>query len=551
MLHPLLARERQSVISFLADAVASVGSLLPLIEQDADIEALHQFRVSIRRIRATLKALGDDLPVADALQLEAECRWLAGRGSGLRDFDVFLHRLEEEYLPALQGTGAAALRRLHRELGRERSRQRRMLLGSFRSKRAHALVDTLQALAALSVHTPGWAEAPRAGPALWRSYRRVIRQGREITEASPPEALHELRKRCKRLRYLLELYSGAYSDPEFRSTGRRLRKLQDVLGDYQDFDTHAAVLRAMRDAEAVAAAPDQPYLDLLDALLEVLMARAARTRTKFHARFSRFAAPEHHKRRRTLFRNAPRLPRPAVASGGYCHGMQDGAIVPLPVGKIVCVGRNYAEHAAELGNPVPQRPLLFIKPASAATDFGPFVLIPEGRGSVHHELEIAVLIGRELRSASPEEAVDAVAGVGLALDLTLRDLQDELKRAGHPWEIAKAFDGACPLSPFVPFDPAKALAGMRLRLSVNGKRRQFGSSAEMITPIVELICHASRQFSLWPGDVLLTGTPKGVGPLLPGDRLSAELAGLLGVRAEVVARPASRATPEEGAQAPS
>jgi len=551
MLHPSLARERQSVISYLADAVASLGSLLPLIEQDADIEALHQFRVAIRRIRATLKALNNDLPVADALRLEAECRWLAGRSSGLRDFDVFQHRLEEEYLPELKGAGAPALRRLRRELGRERSRQRRVLLGSFRSKRAHALVDGLQALAALSVHTPGWAEAPLAGPSLWRSYRRVIRQGRGITEASRPEALHDLRKRCKRLRYLLELYSGAYSDAEFRSTGRRLRKLQDVLGDYQDFDTHAAVLRGIRDAEAAAAAPDQRYLDLLDGLLSALTVRAERTRAKFHARFTRFAAPEHHKRRRALFRNAPRLPRPTVASGGYCHGMKDGSVVALPVGKIVCVGRNYAEHAAELGNAVPQQPLLFIKPATAAADFGPFVLIPEGKGSVHHELEIAVLIGRELRCASPEQAIEAVAGVGLALDLTLRDVQDELKRAGHPWEIAKAFDGACPISPFVPFDPAKALAGMRLRLSVNGKRRQFGSSAEMITPIVELICHASRQFSLWPGDVVLTGTPKGVGPLAPGDRLSAELAGLLAVRAEVVVRPAPRGMPEQGSKAAS
>jgi len=130
-------------------------------------------------------------------------------------------------------------------------------------------------------------------------------------------------------------------------------------------------------------------------------------------------------------------------------------------------------------------------------------------------------------------------------------VQDELKRAGHPWEIAKAFDAACPISPFVPFDPAKALAGMRLRLSVNGKRRQFGSSAEMITPIVELICHASRQFSLWPGDVVLTGTPKGVGPLAPGDRLSAELAGMLAVRAEVVVRPAPRRVPEQGVKAAS
>ena len=204
-------------------------------------------------------------------------------------------------------------------------------------------------------------------------------------------------------------------------------------------------------------------------------------------------------------------------------------------GKIVCVGRNYAAHAAELGNPVPEQPLLFIKPPSAAVNLAPELRVPRGEGSVHHEIEIALLIGRELRNALPAQARAAIAGIGIGLDLTLRDAQDRLKAKGQPWEIAKGFDGAAALGPFQPLDPALDLGAIELRLAVNGRRRQSGSSAEMLTPIIALLCFASARFSLWPGDVLLTGTPKGVGELKPGDRISAELVGLCRLRAGIVA----------------
>jgi 2-keto-4-pentenoate hydratase/2-oxohepta-3-ene-1,7-dioic acid hydratase in catechol pathway len=207
----------------------------------------------------------------------------------------------------------------------------------------------------------------------------------------------------------------------------------------------------------------------------------------------------------------------------------------MPVGKVVCVGRNYAAHAAELGNPVPEQPLLFIKPPSAVVDLAPQFRVPTAAGSVHHELEIALLIGRELCAATPDRARRAIAGIGLGIDLTLRELQDRLKAKAHPWEVSKGFDGACALSPFVPLDPALDLAALPLRLVVNGRRRQFGSSAQMLTPIIELLCFASARFTLWPGDVVLTGTPAGVGPLVPGDRLLAELGGVLQLRAIVTA----------------
>lgn len=212
----------------------------------------------------------------------------------------------------------------------------------------------------------------------------------------------------------------------------------------------------------------------------------------------------------------------------YQHRFVDGSFANLPMGKVVCVGRNYAEHAKELNNPVPTEPLLFIKPATAVVDMAEPLVIPTGRGAVHYETEIAILIGEALTGAvSDTEAEAAIAGVGLALDLTLRELQDELKAKAHPWERAKAFDGACPLSSFVPRQQAGDLAAVPLQLKVNGELRQDGSSADMLTPIVSLLRHISPVFSLLPGDVIITGTPKGVGQLKSGDELEASIPGLL------------------------
>lgn len=199
----------------------------------------------------------------------------------------------------------------------------------------------------------------------------------------------------------------------------------------------------------------------------------------------------------------------------YSHGL----------GKVVCVGRNYAAHAKELNNPIPSSPILFMKPNSSVVPFGPEFLIPKGYGSVHHELEIAILIGKELTHANAEQVAESIVGIGLGLDLTLRDVQDTLKEKGHPWERAKSFDGACPLTEFMTVDLASenAWQAIGLKLQRNGKLQQQGSSAEMLFPILPLIAHMSEHFSLQPGDVILTGTPAGVGPLEAGDTLLAEL----------------------------
>ncbi|GLR64884.1 fumarylacetoacetate hydrolase family protein [Marinospirillum insulare] len=205
----------------------------------------------------------------------------------------------------------------------------------------------------------------------------------------------------------------------------------------------------------------------------------------------------------------------------------------LPLGKIVCVGRNYAEHAAELNNPIPEQPLLFIKPATSAVAIQETLHLPEGLGDVHYETEIALLMGSPLTKAQPAEALDAVVGVGLALDLTLRDLQTELKKLGHPWERAKAWDGACPLSSFVPATEVKDWQELELSLAINGTEKQRGKAKQMLTPIAELLSHISQTFTLMPGDVVITGTPAGVGKLAAGDRLELQLTNLLQVKTQV------------------
>jgi len=208
----------------------------------------------------------------------------------------------------------------------------------------------------------------------------------------------------------------------------------------------------------------------------------------------------------------------------YQHQYQDGTNIHYPMGKVVCVGRNYAEHAKELNNPVPDEPLLFIKPGSSVVCPVNGFNIPQDRGAVHFEIEIAVLIGKPLsKRPNEEEVLDAISGYAPALDLTLRDVQDELKKKGWPWEVAKSFDGACVLAPFVSSDAVSDTDNIQVRLTVNGEVRQQGNSSEMMHAIVPLIQHIAGQFSLQPGDVVLTGTPAGVGPLQSGDQVIMEL----------------------------
>jgi len=210
----------------------------------------------------------------------------------------------------------------------------------------------------------------------------------------------------------------------------------------------------------------------------------------------------------------------------YQHRYQDGQLIDLPLGKVVCVGRNYATHAAELNNPMPEHPLLFIKPGSCTVPFSERFTIPSGRGLVHHEAEIAVLLGQPLSGKVTEnQIVQAIIGYAPALDLTLRDVQDKLKKSGHPWELSKAFDGAYVLAPFIPANAITDPANIDIQLSINGVVRQQGNSREMHWPIMDLIGFIAEHFNLQAGDVISTGTPAGVGVLKSGDSLELSLAG--------------------------
>ena len=211
----------------------------------------------------------------------------------------------------------------------------------------------------------------------------------------------------------------------------------------------------------------------------------------------------------------------------YQHRFLDGSTCDLPAGKVVCVGLNYAAHIKEMASQKSAEPMLFIKPASALTRLAEPLLIPQDLGSVHFETEMAILIGQELSQCSEKEVLPAIAGIGIALDLTLRDLQKQLREAGHPWEKAKGWDGACPISAFLKPDKITDLQNVRLILQKNGDLQQDGNTSQMLTPVVPLITHMSRFFTLQPGDVVLTGTPEGVGPLQPGDNITVNLHGLL------------------------
>lgn len=191
----------------------------------------------------------------------------------------------------------------------------------------------------------------------------------------------------------------------------------------------------------------------------------------------------------------------------------------LNPGKIIGLGRNYLDHIRELGNAVPDRAVIFCKPQSSLLEDGGTIILPEFAHECHHELELAVLIGKNGKKISAENALAHVAGYAVALDLTLRDLQTQLKEKGLPWDIAKGFDTSCPLSDFVPAAQVTNPNNLGLQLKVNGEIRQLGNTAQMMRSIEQIIAEISIYFTLEPGDIILTGTPAGVAKLNSGDIL--------------------------------
>ena len=198
----------------------------------------------------------------------------------------------------------------------------------------------------------------------------------------------------------------------------------------------------------------------------------------------------------------------------------------FPVGKIICLGQNYAAHAKEMGAAGAALPVLFLKPSSAIIPNGADILIPQKSSNVHHEVELTLLIGVGGKNIPEPDAYGHIAGYGIGLDMTMRDVQLEAKKNGNPWAVAKGFDTSAPLSDFI---ERKRIANphvLEISLSVNGVRRQHSSTANMILSIPGIIAYVSSAFTLEPGDVIYTGTPEGVAQVKAGDVIDAEIRGV-------------------------
>lgn len=193
------------------------------------------------------------------------------------------------------------------------------------------------------------------------------------------------------------------------------------------------------------------------------------------------------------------------------------------VGKILCLGRNYAAHAQEMRAAVPESPVVFLKPATAVIHNGENVVIPRISSDVHHEVEMVVVIGKRAKNVRVEDAYTYVDGYAVGLDMTLRDVQAAAKERSLPWTVAKGFDTSAPVSYAVEKDKVANPHSLTLSLKVNGERRQHSNTACMIFRVDFLLSYLSTIFTLEPGDLIFTGTPEGVGSVHPGDVLEAEL----------------------------
>lgn len=196
----------------------------------------------------------------------------------------------------------------------------------------------------------------------------------------------------------------------------------------------------------------------------------------------------------------------------------------MKVNRIFCIGKNYAEHVAELahlGHAPDGECVVFMKPASSVVEEGSPIKLPRNKGSIHHEAELVVMLTGGGDNIPVKRALENVAGLTLGLDLTLRDLQTELKNKGKPWETAKSFDHAAPLGDFKPY-LNQDLQALEFTCQVNGELRQHGHTRDMLFSVARQISILSQTWALLPGDIIYTGTPKGVGPLLPKDRVVLE-----------------------------
>ncbi|MHA3902673.1 fumarylacetoacetate hydrolase family protein [Castellaniella sp. WN] len=226
------------------------------------------------------------------------------------------------------------------------------------------------------------------------------------------------------------------------------------------------------------------------------------------------------------------IPRPEAATVAV-----QGISARFPVRRIYCVGRNYAEHAREMGDSGREPPFFFAKPADAVLNVAEGVEgvlpYPPLTQDLHHEVELVAALGSGGRDLTPEQAASCVWGYAIGLDMTRRDLQGAAKKAGRPWETGKAFDYSAPIGPLHPVVSTGAMAKGAITLSVNGQPRQSGDLSDMLWSVPEAIAYLSTLFELKAGDLIYTGTPAGVGAVVPGDRLEGAIEGLGALRVRI------------------
>ena len=205
----------------------------------------------------------------------------------------------------------------------------------------------------------------------------------------------------------------------------------------------------------------------------------------------------------------------------------------MPIGKLVCLARTYRKHAEEMHAKVTKNPLLFLKPASSVIFDGESIIMPSMSKCLHHEVELGVVIGKKCKNISQKDALDYVIGYLLALDVTARDIQSEAKKSGWPWSIAKGFDTFAPISKVVLKEDVPNPNNLDLSLKVNGEIRQNSNTKNMIYSVERIIEFISKVMTLEPGDLIMTGTPKGVGEIVAGDILEASLEDICSLTVDV------------------
>lgn len=223
------------------------------------------------------------------------------------------------------------------------------------------------------------------------------------------------------------------------------------------------------------------------------------------------------------------IPQPPQASVAVA-GQNDR----FPVRRIFCVGRNYAAHAREMGkDPDREPPFFFTKPADAVVDSPCTVPYPPLTDDLHYEVELVIAIGQGGANIAPEDVMDHIWGAGVGIDLTRRDLQAEAKKMGRPWDWAKAFDHSAPMSALVPLADVSSIERGRIWLAVNGTLRQDADIADLIWPVRDHVAYLSQAVALAPGDLIMTGTPAGVGAVVPGDVMTGGVDGIAEIEVTV------------------